>query len=169
MFFNSVVETSISLPNTFNVDGYGLGALHNSYVEPTNVWLKVSDYVRYPRENQIGEQEVEYVWKWENDNVKEIFMFDFSGNLLVNQGPYAYVGEKPLSDIVLNRLPNKDLSKTGLSQYQQTIFNEISYKLEYINSNNINYLPTPMETFIGFNSTDEGVVSNNLIKRENIE
>ena len=99
-------------------------------------------------------------------------MYDFSGTQLPTTGPYAYIGEKPLSSINLNKIDNKDISKTASSAYQKTIFGEIIQGLDYVNSSrSLSFMPEPLELFIGFNSQDEGVVNSTLLllKRENIK
>ena len=50
-----------------------------------------------------------------------------------------------------------------IPEYQQTIFDDLYYELDTYNSNNYNYIPEPLQIFIGYNSVDEGVTSNTLI------
>lgn len=176
---NQVIEivaellTYISvLPSTYNgIYSYQYGTLDPDYTVRPSVWLKTRSYIRKPRENYEGDKQVQYIWKWLTDDVPQMFLYDFSGTQLSTTGPYAYVGEKPLTNINLNLNPNKDISKTASSAYQQTIFSEIKTNLDYVNSTtDVSYTPEPLELFIGFNSPDEGVVSSTLLlmKKENI-
>ena len=176
---NQVVEIRVDLalyiivnPPYYNgIYDSQYGSLAEEYSLRSGIWLKTRDYIRRPRENFIGEDQVQYVWKWLTDDVPEMFMYDFSGKQLSTTGPYAYIGEKPLENINLNKYSNKDISKTASSAYQQTIFSEIVEDIDYINSStNISYTPEPLELFLGFNSQDEGTVFSTLLlyKRENI-
>lgn len=176
---NTLIEINVTLgtqiflnTQTFSsiYDGQ-FGTLDPNYVPYTDIWLKTREYIRRPRENYNNEPYVKYVWKWETDEYPQMFLFDFSGDQLPTTGPYAYTGEKPLSLISLNRNPNKDLTKLALPEYQQTIFKEIVSQLDHVDEeDNFSFVPEPLQTFIGFNSQDEGVLSSNLllIKREDI-
>jgi len=177
---NEIIEITVEIPTSIiiyqpsynGVYDSQFGTLSKNYSPRPGIWLKSRDYIRKPRENFIGEQPVQYVWKWMTDEVPDIFMYDFSGSQLPTTGPYAYIGEKPLLNINLNKNQNKDIGKTSSSAYQQTIFKEIVYDIDYINdSNNLSYMPQPLELFIGFNSQDEGVISSTLLllKREEVE
>lgn len=161
------------MPATYSTVGEGLyGTLDPDYEYKTNLWLKTRDYIRRPRENFNGDQQVQYIWTWESDQVPEMFIYDFSGDQLPTIGSYSYIGPKPLTNIRLNRSPNKDVTKVDDSAYQQTIFPSISFDLDYIDSNtNISFLPEPLETFIGFRCENEGVTRSNLLlyKRELVE
>ena len=148
------------------------GTLDKDYKRRDNLWIKTRDYIRRPRENYIGENSIQYVWKWSSDDVPDIFLYDFTGNLLDKSGPYTYIGPKPLDKVYLNKTPNKDFGKTASSEYQQTIFSEVVQDIDYINSSyNVSYMPEPLQTFIGFKSEDEGYVTSTLqlLKRENVE
>lgn len=148
------------------------GTLSPDYIPYSDIWLKTREYIRKPRENYNGDVEVQYVWKWETDEYPQIFMYDFSGNQLPTGGSYAYTGPKPLTTISLNKTPNKNINYVNYPEYQQTIFDEITNTLDFIDSTtDISFLPEPLELFIGFRGDDEGIVSNNLIlyKRENIK
>ena len=147
------------------------GTLSPEYVEHTDTWLKTKEYLRRPRENYSDDVNVEYYWKWYSDTTPEFFMYDFSGDQLPITGSYAYTGIKPLENIVLNREPNRDLSKCSYSEYQQTIFDEIRYKLSYVDdTNDISSSPTPLELFLGYRSENEGGLRSilQLYKKEDI-
>lgn len=148
-----------------------LGTLDPNYRPHPDVWLSTRDYLRKPRENYNDEPFVKYVWKWETDQYPQMFLFDFSGDQLPITGSYAYTGEKPLDIISLNRNPNKDINKVSLPEFQQTIFSEVITELVHVDSEtDFTFVPEPLQTFIGFRSDDEGVLTSNLIliKREEI-
>jgi hypothetical protein len=160
----------LTIPEYQAPEGDNYGSLDPNSSYKRNLWLKTREYFRKPRENYSRDgKQVDYIVKWENDNVPEMFVYDFSGDFLEKTGPYAYTGVKPLSKIVLNKNPNRDIYLTDVSEAQQTIFDELSFKLPYLDdSTNASILPEPLELFIGFKSDVEGVVNNNLqiIKRE---
>lgn len=179
---NSIVEIEVTLRNeleqvitiTGKTDENQYGTLDVNFVERENMWLQTRDYFRRPRENFEGDVEVQYYWKWFSDNVPEFFMYDFSGEQLnrVQTGSYSYTGELPLTNIVLNKLPNKDITKTNLPEYQQTIFDTIDYKLSYIDDeDDISTAVEPLQLFVGFRSDNEGALRSilQLYKRENIQ
>jgi len=167
------VNSSINLiPSTYSVVGENLyGTLSDEYSRKSNMWLKTREYLRRPRENFEGEKQVQYYWKWFSDNVPQFFMYDFSGDQLPITGSYAYTGVKPLDKVVLNKDPNRDVTKTGLAEYQQTIFDRIEMSLDYIDSStDISTEVVPSELFIGFNASEEGAIRSilQLYKKEDI-
>ena len=175
---DSIIEVSVTLTSsielnssTYSTIGDGYGTLDPNYIPYDDVWLKTREYIRKPRENYNGDTQVQYVWKWENDQFPQMFLYDFSGSQLPITGSYAYVGEKPLNTIHLNYSPNKDITKITSPEFQQTIFNEVVETLDYIDSDtDISFIPEPMQSFIGFRSDDEGPMNSRLLlcKRENI-
>lgn len=177
---NSLVEIEVTLnssinilPLTYsNVGENQFGTLSDEYVHKDHLWLKTREYIRRPRENYEGDRQVKYYWKWFSDNVPQFFMYDFSGTQLPITGSYAYVGPKPLDKVVLSKTPNRDVNKTSLAEWQQTIFDRVEHTLEYINdSTDISTEAEPMELFIGFNSPDEGALRSilQLFKKEDVE
>jgi hypothetical protein len=176
---NRLIEIEVSILNAVTISDNQflkiienqLGTLSSSYNPLTTLWFKTREFLRKPRENfDYENKKVNFIWKLEGTN-DEIFLFDFSGSQLPTTGAYAYTGPRPLTNISLNRNSNKHLEKVNIPEYQQTIFEEIYYELDWINSSqNVSFLPEPMETFIGFNSSVEGTISNKLklIKRENV-
>ena len=65
---------------------------------------------------------------------------------------------------MLNTDANKDLSKVYNPRYQQTVFDELNFKLEQLDSSlSYNWIPEPLEIFIGYNSDIEGVNSRTLL------
>lgn len=168
------VNSSISiLPPTYSIVGENLyGTLSDEYNHKTNLWLKTRDYIRRPRENYEGEVQTKYYWKWFSDNIPQFFMYDFSGEQLPITGSYAYTGVRPFDKIVLNKIPNRDVSKVSLPEFQQTVFDRIDHSLEYINdSTDISTESEPMQLFLGFNAPDEGALRSvlQLFKKEDIE
>lgn len=148
------------------------GTLDSTYVNRNYLWLHTREYIRRPRENFNGEEVVTFYWKWYSDNVPEFFLYDFSGDQLPTDGIFAYVGEKPLETVYLNKNPNRDLDKVSLPEYQQTVFSIIEHDLDYIDDNdNYNIVPNPIQVFIGYNSPDEGPLRSilQLYKKEDID
>ena len=148
------------------------GTLAEDYVPRPDVWLKTREYIRSPRENFEGETQVSYIWKWETDEYPQMFLYDFSGDQLPITGSYAYVGEKPLPVVALNKTPNKNIDFVSSPQHQQTIFDQIIKPLDYIDSSeNYSIVPEPMQIFLGFRSDDEGPIKTTLklYKREVVD
>lgn len=177
---NSIVEITVSINSiasynsiVSNSVGENLyGTLDSEYTPHESIWLKSKEYLRRPREGFTGDATVKYYWKWLSDNVPEFFLYDFSGNMLETSGSYSYTGDKPLSTIVLNKLPNKEYAKSGFPEYQQTIFDKIEYTLSYIDDeNDISSDPEPLELFIGFKAEEEGGLRSilQLYKSEDVE
>ena len=147
----------LDFQNKVNYDGIQYGTLDENYSESSGLWLTTRDYIRKPRFNFEGDTQVKFIWTWETDDVEEIFLYDFSGEQLEKTGSYKYIGEKPLSNIQLNKKPNRDISKIAVPEAQQTIFSEISYDIDYLNSSyNLSFLPEPLECFVGYKAEDEG-------------
>ena len=74
-------------------------------------------------------------------------------------GSYSYTGVKPLTPAILNRNPNRDVTKVSDPSYQQTIFDKITYDLSYIDDeDDISSLTEPLQLFIVFRSNDEGAL-----------
>jgi hypothetical protein len=147
------------------------GTLAENYTKRPSIWVKTREHVRRPRENFIGQTRIQYYWRWLTDETPDIFMYDFSGTQLETTTDYAYTGPKPLNEIVLNRKPNRDLSKINKPEYQQTIFDFIFYPISYINdSQDITSEVELIQLFLGFKSENEGVSESTLqlFKREDI-
>jgi len=177
---NSIVELDVTLssylrPNTIptqSLDEIQYGTLDPEYVQRPGLWLKTREYIRKPRENFNDEPRVKYYYRWLTDNIPEMFLYDFSGNQLTTVGSYSYIGAKPLDNIVLSRLPNRNLNKISVPEAQQTIFDRLYYTLEYIDEEvtDIYLDPEPLESFIGFNSLNEGALRSvlQMYKREGV-
>ena len=176
---NSLIEVEVTLNSTINpltvsseIVGENLyGTLDSEYESRPSVWLKTRDYIRRPRENFEGEESIKYYWKWFTDEVPEFFMYDFSGEQLAISGSYAYIGEKPLTDPVLNYKPNRDLDKISIPSYQQTIFDQIEYTLSYIDDeDDFSSEVEPLQLFIGFRSNEESALKSilQLYKKEEV-
>ncbi len=166
---NSIITPTIVTNQVSEDNQYG--TLSPEYQPRPDVWLKSKEYLRRPRENFQGEAQVEYYWRWYSDVAPEFFLYDFSGDQLPISGSYAYTGPKPLPTIVLNKQANRDLTKTSMPEFQQTIFDEVNFKLSYIDDeDDISTAPEAMELFIGYKSEEEGALRTilQLYKREDI-
>jgi hypothetical protein len=144
-----------------------------------NVNGKSREFLRKPRGEYGKDTYLRVYWDIPYDNIidESIFIYDVSGDQLVpynNNDMYKYIGQKPLIDpsnnvVNLNLYPNSDIGKISNPRFQQTIFDEITFKLEQLNSSlNYNWTPEPLEIFLGYNSTVEGVNTRTL-KIEKIE
>ena len=177
---NSIVEIQVDLnlsilqaaPTYSEIGENMYGTLAPEYQPKESVWLKTRQYFRRPRENFEGDISVKYYWRWMTDQVPDFFLYDFSGEQLQNTGPYAYTGPKPLTGIVLNKLPNKDTLRVDIPEYQQTVFDKIEYTLSYIDDeDDVSVETKSMELFIGYRSDNEGAIRNvlQLFKKEEID
>ncbi len=169
---SSVIELKVTLgsfltpgpTDSVPVEDNLYGTLDPNHQRRKDTWLKVREYIRGPRYNFEGDVPMDLVWRWVDDQTPEIFLYDFSGDQLTTSGSYSYLGIKPLKDIRLNNSPNKDITKRYDSIVQQTIFEEIVKRIDYIDSEtNIKQDPSPMEVFIGYNSSNEGT-NNSVLK-----
>ena len=171
---NTVVEIGVYVNSqvipvtpTYSIvpeDNYG--TLNSGYIKPDALWLKTREYIRRPRENYENDNRVQYIWKLLDDTKPQMFLYDFSGDQLqfTNTGSFSYLGQSPLTTITLNTLPNRDLQKVYLPEYQQTVFEEVIKDLEYVDSStDFSMSPTPMETFLGFKGDDEGPMDQYLV------
>jgi hypothetical protein len=155
--------------NTLPLDENQYGTLEDSYTPSSFLMIKSREFIRKPRKNYStnGSPQAKWVYNWENDNIDELFIVDITGEHLTISGSYAYTGEKPLNNPVLKRTENKDINLVGKSYAQKTIFDILTYSLEYNDSSNdVSFKPEPIQTVIGFNSKNEGVVNNNLLITE---
>jgi len=146
------------------------GILDPLYNPIQGIWCKTRKFLRYPRDRYIGQPSTQYIWSWESDNNPDIFMYDFSGEQLGNNGKLSYQGPKPLTNIHLNKSPNLDITKIYDSSAQQTIFGSISYTLEYHDAEDLSNIPVALPVFLGYNSQNEGYSKSKLqlIYKENV-
>lgn len=165
------ISTTIT-PTTLSgigIDTQKYGTLSDGYTKKDNVWIKTREYLRRPRENYQGDVQVQFLWEWADDQTPEFFLYDTSGDQLPTSGSYSYTGPKPLGDVALNYYPNRDISKTTSPEYQQTVFDTLTFNLDYLDSStDVQSTPSTMQTFIGFKSIDEGPKTSilKLYKRE---
>ena len=161
------------IPATFSNPGDNqYGTLDKDYKPKEGIWIKTDEYLRRPRENFEGDVPVKYYYKWYSDNVPQFFLYDTSGEQLPKTGPYTYYGPKPLDNPSLNRIPNNDVSKVFMSEYQQTVFDKIEYTLSYLDDeDDVTTEVTPIELFMGFKSEEEGALRSilQLYKKEDLQ
>ena len=146
------------------------GILDPLYNPIQGIWCKTRKFLRYPRDRYIGQPSTQYVWTWETDDNPDIFLYDFSGDQLGNNGKLTYQGPKPLTNIYLNKSPNSDITKIYDSSAQQTIFGSVSYTLEYHDAEDLSNVPVALPVFLGYNSQNEGYSKSRLqlIYKENV-
>jgi hypothetical protein len=144
------------------------------YEYASNLIISIGQFLRTPRGSY--DRDVDYRFSWQpiegNDPQvsPDIFYYDYSGSQLLPNGDLTYVGQKPLWNIennnlvFLNKDPNTNIQMVSNPEYQQTVFDELLYPLESLNSSEgYNYVPVPMQVFIGFNSKLEGVSTNTML------
>lgn len=129
--------------------------------------ISVNEFLRKPRGNY--NKQVYYQMSWDDPYDNSMFFYDYSGDQLQPNGNLTYIGPKPLFNsgytnlVFLNPNPNTNPNEISNPEYQQTIFDELVYPLEQYNSDDFfDYHPVPLEIFLGFNSPDEGVVTNTM-------
>ena len=137
-------------------------------IDDVTVEIISREYMRSPRES--NDIDIYYRFRWEDDINSTMFLYDLSGENLKPWGDnedFRYTGPIPLvldeGLIFLNKEANKKEELTDLPYRQQTVFDSLDFKLERFDDDNINILPKPLQTFIGYNSKLEGVDQRNLI------
>ena len=152
--------------------------------------ISTETYLRKPRESY--DKDIYYSFRFETidneiNNTSDIFYYDFTGEHLKpfdNDPKLTYTGPKPLWDIenpcspdliYLNDKPNKNLLYINDRTKQQTVFNgqdgdyALNFLLEqYDSSSDYNFVPEPLQVFLGFNSNTEGV-SKTIMVMDKIE
>lgn len=131
--------------------------------------IKTRDFIRQPRFGFDNDATSKLIFSW-NDNINgEMFFYDFSGKQLHTNNILSYTGEKPLinefSDFKLNlqKNPNIKLENTKNPNKQQTIFNDISFNMEKVDSlDDLTFEPEPFQLFIGYNDKQEKSINNTL-------
>lgn len=144
---------------------------------------KTREFLRKPR--GFYNKDVYFKVSWVPINDREtlidetIFFYDISGEQLKpykNIENLRYTGQLPLISatgtnnvVYLNDKPNDKDYRINNPKYQQTVFNDLEYKLEQLDSSSdYNWVPQPLTFYIGYNSKIEGV-NNNIFKIEKIE
>lgn len=172
----------------YNIIGLTQNTIQLSYqgefISETGVTLlgNTKEFLRKPR--GAYNKDIYFKLSWipiedrENPIDPNIFFYDISGTQLKpykNIDKLAYTGPLPLISAVtnnvvyLNTVPNNRLDRINIPKYQQTVFDELEFKLEQLDSSqDYNWIPIPLEVFIGYNSKYEGV-NYNLFKIEKIE
>jgi len=137
------------------------------------------EFIRKPRGEYNRDVYLRVFWEtpYDNNIDNSIFLYDITGDQLIpynNNPSLTYLGQKPLIDlsnnvVFLNKNANKDLDKIYNPKYQQTVFDELTFKLEQLDSSlSYNWIPEPLEIFIGYSTQNEGVNSR-VLKIEKIE
>jgi hypothetical protein len=152
------------------------------FTTENNVYIKgtTREFIRKPRGDYYRDIYLRAYWEepYDNNIDTSIFLYDITGNQLKpynNISSLTYTGPTPLVDtqtnnvVFLNNISNSDLNKVNNSKYQQTVFEELTFKLEQLDSSSdFDWIPEPLEIFIGYNSADEGINTRTL-KIETIE
>ena len=160
----------------YNIIGLTENSIDLSYQGPffsdttKNLSITSRPYIRKPRGN-YG-KDVYYNFKFEEPYSETIFFYDMTGEHLtpyLNDPRLQYVGETPLYSTTSNNVlylqdePNKDINYVSDPTKQQTVWKGtdgnycLKFKLDRLDSlTNYNYVPEPLQVFLGFNSTDEG-------------
>lgn len=163
--------------NIISLDEYNMALSYQGvFIKENNVDIYgiTREFIRKPRGEYNRDVYLRVYWDIpiETEIDESIFLYDMSGNQLIpynNNSAYSYTGPKPLIDpltnnvVLLNKEPNKELSKISNPKYQQTVFDELTFKLEQLDSStSYNWIPEPLEIFIGYNSDMEGVNTRTL-------
>jgi len=189
LFYDDGLITTIYPPTIYNP--IQPGRTVNSY---PYLSIDVERYLRKPRES--ANKNIYYSWRFTENNDGEfsddIFFYDITGEHLkpyLNDERLTYTGVKPLWDtsnvcsdsnknIILRDEPNKKIEYVNDPTKQQTVFKgkDGEYCLEFLldeyNSvSEYDYIPEPLQVFLGFKSDSEGVSKTNIIldKIENIK
>jgi len=145
-----------------------------------SIYFSTREFIRKPRGEYEKDIYLRAYWSLPYDNSldESIFFYDITGDQLTpynNNSLLTYTGQKPLIDsttnnvVFLNTEPNKDYTRVNNPKYQQTVFDELIFKLEQLDSSeSYNWIPEPLEIFIGYNSPNEGV-NTRILKIEKIE
>ena len=134
---------------------------------------KTREFIRKPRGEYNRDVYLKAYWEvpYQDEIDESIFLYDISGEQLKpfnNIEKLKYTGQKPLIDLTnnvvfLNNTPNDNLIHVNNPKYQQTVFTGLTYKLEQLDSSiSYDYIPEPLEIFIGYNSIEEGVNNRTL-------
>jgi len=171
---SSITLSIITVPSgpPISITESNYGTLASDYIERNYLWLHTRDYIRRPRANFNDDVDVNLYWKWFSGNVPEFFLYDFSGNMLPTSSVLSYTGDKPLETVRLNLTANRDMDKVKSPEYQQTVFGRIDHILAKVDDeDDYSIVPEPIETFIGFNSVEEGALRSilQLYQEENVD
>lgn len=181
----SVNGSNYSLNNKdYNIIRVSNNIIQLSYQGPFfydyNVIADIStrEFIRKPRSyyNKTIDYEFSWVPQQTGEINEDIFFYDYSGDQLE---PYngisglTYTGVKPLYDdtsdkkVFLNRQPNKFDDQVNNPSSQQTVFDDLTFRLETLDdSDSYDYTPQPFEIFIGYNSPEEGVDTNEMVMKK---
>lgn len=184
-----ILKISGSSYNTNNKE-YNIISLNNNtiglsyegvFITENDINIKgdTREFLRKPRGEYNNDTYLRVYWETPYDNIidNSIFLYDISGEQLKpynNIESLKYIGQKPLINtndnnvVILNYESNKDVTKINNPKFQQTVFDELLFKLEQLDSSTeFDWIPEPLEIFIGYNSTEEGV-NNKILKIEKI-
>jgi YVTN family beta-propeller protein len=182
VYISNILGNSISTYEQVNV----IGDVISSTSGESILSLNSREFLRYPRERFDEQDPIQFKMSWENEDAEnkntDIFFYDFGGEQLFierrnsdgelerinDNGIYNYNGIVPLLNTedtgFLNTDYNRDLEETENPSKQQTIWEELNYDLNLIDSeDDIDFNPLPMQTFIGYNSKEEGVDSRTML------
>lgn len=168
----SIIGASKTPQNkSYNVIGINNNTVQLSYQgafwNETNISLTIrSDFfIRRPKSglSNIG-NDGKLLWGFKDTKTPDFFLYDFSGEQLKTPDGFPeYDGPIPLSgpnaeiELKLNKFPNNDKNEISNPLKQQTVFDLIEYDLNYLDTiENINIEPTPLQTFVGYNTENEG-------------
>jgi hypothetical protein len=168
--------------NIINLDEYNITLSYQGvFISDTAIiYGKTREFLRKPRGEYYRDVYLRAYWEipYDTEIDESIFFYDITGEQLKpynNIKNLEYLGQRPLIDptinntVILNKEPNKDINKIYNPKFQQTIFKELNFKLEQEDSSDsYNWIPEPLEIFIGYNSNQEGV-NQRVLKIEKIE
>ena len=136
------------------------------------------EFLRRPRLSYTKDYYYRFSWVSTYDN--SIFYYDFSGQQpTLTQGPLdtngnrisslIYKGITPLWDpnnpqnLYFKNSPNLDTLLVSDPSVQQTVFTQIEFKLDQLDSQNVEFVPVPLQIFLAYQSDTEGVNNNQML------
>lgn len=126
---NNGTNVLINNQSLFDNQNY-YGTLGSNYQDELNsiysafLLIKVRDYIRYPRENYIGDVNVTYKWYFKDDIDKSIFIYDLSSDLnRLEYNNYALDFINSISDI--SYIPNPLELHLGYNSIEEGVNNRV--------------------------------------------
>ena len=161
----SKLFSRVEINGTPNDVNNAYGTLADDYQSKEYITINANEYIRRPRNGyeNTSSSNTKWVAKWADDSNSDMVLIDISGDMLPTTGKYAYTGLKPLTSPTLRYKDNDNINLVNDSSAQRTVFDQITYSLSFNDdSSDISFMPSGIQTLIGFNSMEEGVSTREL-------